>query len=206
MISYGESEDSFYYLLVNRKSAEMGWDWQQSGPTTQTVEEFMNYFREVFGKPAGDTSIWWPVISFATKKIVYFWICSQVPDGMKDRCAPLIVNGSFLHSGSSSLLMMTPWVLRNSSSFPYLQPIVCKNAKFPIRISDALLPPANQTHNILQNQNPCRSNPPIYPRLSAEDGWPRDCLYCRISRHVLPECPIRPPCPLVSFVHASNVC
>lgn len=31
--------------------------WQQSDPITQTVEEFTNYFWEVFGEPADDTSI-----------------------------------------------------------------------------------------------------------------------------------------------------
>lgn len=44
-------------LLTGRALQWAETSWQQSGPGTQSVNVFMNYFREGFGKPVGHTTI-----------------------------------------------------------------------------------------------------------------------------------------------------
>lgn len=58
MIPYGESQDVFYHLIVNRKkNAEMSENNIATDKSCQSLDSFVAYFREVFGKPLGDLSI-----------------------------------------------------------------------------------------------------------------------------------------------------
>lgn len=58
LIPYGESQDVFYHLIVNRKkNAEMSENNIATDKSCQSLDSFVAYFREVFGKPLGDLSI-----------------------------------------------------------------------------------------------------------------------------------------------------
>ncbi len=184
--------------------------WTQSSTVTQSVNSFIEHFREVFGRPAGRWFIRWrTAVSSPSRIAVNNWLCSQfrtlaAASGWNER--------SLLTSYRQGLEPRVRLQLSAYDDSYGLERFIQLSIRCANPMQSCFMESQNSPSSSLL-RHPATLSPPEpghepmqidQTRLSSSE-WQRRltqglCLYCGAGGHVISTCSIRPPRPMVSVI------
>ncbi|KAK3505766.1 hypothetical protein QTP70_004100 [Hemibagrus guttatus] len=184
--------------------------WSQNSPVTQSYAGFVDHFKEVFGKPSWDSSVGEELCRLQQGKLMVPEYALQ----FRTLAAKSGWNEQALLAAYRQGL--NPQVRLHLAAYEDtigLERLIQLSIRVAACMQLCVTEPQDQSpHSTWRDQPTPVSSPEPAPEpmhLGASHLTPAErqrrltrnlCLYCGVLEHALPECPIRPPHPMVSTI------
>ncbi|KAK3556341.1 hypothetical protein QTP70_007096 [Hemibagrus guttatus] len=184
--------------------------WSQNSPVTQSYAGFVDYFKEVFGKPSWDSSVGEELCRLQQGKLM-------VPEYALQFQTLAAKSGwneqALLAAYRQGLNPQVRLHLAAYEDATGLERLIQLSIRVAARMQSCVDEPQDQSsHNTWRDRPAPVSSPEPAPEpmhlgtshLTSAERQRRLtqnlCLYCGAPGHAIPACPIRQPCPMVSTI------
>ncbi|KAK3510723.1 hypothetical protein QTP70_015981 [Hemibagrus guttatus] len=207
---YSTERSKVAFIIAQLRGQALLWAeslWSQKSPVTQSYASFVDHFKEVFGKPSWDSSVGEELCRLQQGKLTVPEYALQ----FRTLAAKSGWNEQALLAAYRQGL--NPQVRLHLAAYEDtigLERLIQLSIRVAARMQSCVTEPQDQSpHNTWRDRPTPVSSPEPAPEpmhLGTSQLTPAErqrrltrslCLYCGAPGHALPECPIRPPRPMV---------